>query len=244
MLVALRRGLWRLKGFLLLSPAVCTLAVICCVVFWIQREAASVDFAYGYSFGQAFGALFGLSWPAFSHGFYWQPLTYLFLHGGWSHLLLNLLALLCFGNGVEREIGGRKFWTVFLGGGVLAGLGWLAFLALQPVACRLLAPLIPALGKLAGAAPLGSAMCVGASGGVFALIGAFAALFPDRIVYVLLFFVIPLRVKARTLAVILGVLTVVEAAVLQSDVAYAAHLAGGFAGYFYGVHLRKRFVYD
>ena len=103
----------------------------------------------------------------------------------------------------------------------IGGLGWLGVL-----------PLISSRGVL------DSAMCIGASGGVFALIGAYAAMFPQRVVYVLLPF--PCKVRARTLAVILGVATVAEAVVIQSNVAYAAHLVGGLAGLLYGAVLRRK----
>ena len=72
---------------------------------------------------------------------------------------------------------------------------------------------------------------------MFALIGAYAALFPQREVYVLVL-VFPVRMKARTLAWLLGVVTVIEAVLVQSQVAYAAHLAGGLSGYLCGRRIR------
>ena len=74
---------------------------------------------------------------------------------------------------------------------------------------------------------------------MFALIGAYAALFPRREVTVLILF-FPVRMKARTLAIFLGILTVIEAVVVESQIAYAAHLAGGVAGYMYGNSLVRR----
>ena len=41
--------------------------------------------------------------------FYWQPLTYMFVHSGWSHFIFNMLALFCFGHEVERAIGSKEF---------------------------------------------------------------------------------------------------------------------------------------
>jgi membrane associated rhomboid family serine protease len=84
--------------------------------------------------------------------------------------------------------------------------------------------------------------CIGASGGVFALIGAYAALFPRRETVVLVL-VFPVRMRARTLAVFLGLATIVEAVLLRSQIAYAAHLAGGIAGYVYGLGLLRRRVF-
>jgi membrane associated rhomboid family serine protease len=93
-----------------------------------------------------------------------------------------------------------------------------------------------------GRATLAGAMCIGASGAVFSLIGAYAAMFPSRQVYVLLI-IVPLRISARWLAIVLGVLTIVEAVVIHSQVAYAAHLAGGLTGFLYGLWLHKRGYY-
>ncbi len=172
-------------------------------------------------------------------------LTSMFLHASWMHLGLNMLTVLLFGSGLESEIGGRQFWQVFLWGGVLGGLGWLAVTAVLPMLPPLsaLTQWMPsALRAWIGTADaagrsLDTALCIGASGGVFALIGAYAALFPQREVYVLVL-VFPVRMKARTLAWLLGVVTVIEAVLVQSQVAYAAHLAGGLSGYLCGRRIR------
>jgi len=246
-MMAMRRWLWRLRSLFLLAPAATSLAAVCLFVFLVQRAAERVEFVYGYSFGQALVSCFGLNWPLLREGFFWQPLTYMFLHAGWTHLGLNVLTVLLFGSGLEQEIGGRRFWRVFLAGGVLGGLGWLAVTALLPY--------LPPMASLTGWMPAGlrawlgagtgpastldQALCIGASGGVFALIGAYVALFPRREVYVLLL-VFPVRMRASTLAWVLGVLTVAEAVFVQTQVAYAAHLAGGIAGFFYARRMASR----
>ncbi|MDD4103039.1 MAG: rhomboid family intramembrane serine protease [Kiritimatiellae bacterium] len=222
----MRRWLWRLRGIIYAAPAAITLAAVCLAVLLMQRATSRVEFAYGYTFGNALVSCFGLTWPLLSRGFFWQPLTYMFLHDGWWHLALNMLTVLLFGSGLEQEIGGRRFWRVFLFGGVVGGIGWLAVTALLPYLPSALS---------AGRQTLDNSLCIGASGGVFALIGAYAALFPQREVMLLLPF--PIRMRARTMAVLLGILTVAEAVFLQSQVAYAAHLGGGLAGYFLGKRL-------
>ncbi len=242
----IRRWLWRLRGFFFLAPAATTLTVACLLVFLIQQQAARVEFVYGYTYGQALTASFGLNWPLLSRGFFWQLITYMFLHASWAHLGLNMLTVLLFGSGLESEIGGRRFWRVFLTGGVIGGVGWLLMTALLPylptmvtLTCwmpQAVRHWLDAGGT--GGRTLDSALCIGASGGVFALIGAYAALFPHRLVYVLLVF-IPVKLKARSLAWLLGVLTVAEAVFVQSQVAYAAHVAGCLAGYLYGMRLRS-----
>jgi membrane associated rhomboid family serine protease len=245
----MRRWLWRLRGLFFLAPATTTLVAVCLVVFWIQQTASRVEFAqiYGYriTFGQSVESCFSLSLPLLSKGFVWQLFTYMFLHDGFWHLFFNLLTVVLFGAGLESEVGRRRFWRIFLTGGVIGGLGWLTVTALMPM--------MPPLGWLNGWMPQAlrawmrvpppdagvPAACMGASGGVFALIGAFAALFPNRCVYFLLFFFIPVRPRARAWAWSLGALTVLEAVFVQSQVAYSAHLAGGLAGYLYGLRLSR-----
>lgn len=250
MITWIRRGLWRLRGFLYMAPAAVTLTAVCVFIFIIQQTTAGVEFVsvYGYRFNydQALLSCFGLNWPLLKQGFLWQFLTYMFLHGSWLHLGLNMLTVLFFGSGLEVEVGKRYFWRIFLTGGFLGGLGWLVFTALVafvPATSVLVGWMPQGLQDLVGAGStagrsLDHSLCIGASGGVFGLIGAYAALFPTREVYVLLIF-FPLKMRARTLAWVLGVLTVLDAVFVQSQVAYAAHLAGGVAGYLTGCHLRR-----
>lgn len=246
----MRRWLWRLQGFLLWAPAARALAMACLFAFLVQQVASRVDFfnAYGYhcSYAQAINSCFGLSWALFSHGFFWQPVTYLFLHGSWLHLGFNMLTVLLFGSGVEMEVGSRRFWRIFIGGGVLAGLGWFAAtyaLSFLPPFESLThwMPQVVRHGLGAGVSAgktLDGGLLIGASGGVFALIGTYAALFPNRMVYVLLVF-FPVKLKARTLALLLVGLDVAAAVFIQSQVADAAHLSGCLAGYLYGRRLRS-----
>jgi rhomboid protease GluP len=227
-------------GTLAFSPAAVTLAVLSVCFFVIHRVASGVDFVDGYSFGALLTQCFGLHAPLLAKGFVWQAVTYLFLHGNWLHLALNMLTVLLFGAGLEMEIGGRRFWTVFLAGGVIGGLGWMACDAVQPALAAAFPGVARALALRTQPGVYGT--CIGASGGVFALIGAYAALFPRREA-VMLVLVFPVRMRARTLAVFLGLATIIEAVLLRSQIAYTAHLAGGVAGYLYGLGLLRRRVF-
>lgn len=156
---------------------------------------------------------FGLSWGDMQRGMIWQPVTYMFLHGGFMHLLMNMLGLFFLGRELEDTLGRNRFLQLYLGCGVLGGIGWLL---------------------LSGTA---GHVCVGASGAVFGIIGAFAALFPHRKLTLLLFFVIPVTTSARNLAIVFGVGTLLMLRIGGGGVAHAAHLAGGIAGYLYGHHI-------
>ena len=242
----MRRWLRRLRSLYYLTPATIYLVAVCFFVFSIQTLSAHVYFVYGYTFDKPLELCFALNWGLLKHGFFWQPITYALLHGNLFHLLMNMLVIVLFGAGVEMEVGGRRFLRIFFFGSILGGLGWLGLLALMPIlppmdafaqwvpaAVRRWMPLAPLTREA-----LDTAMCVGASGGVFALIGAYAAMFPNRTVYVLIPF--PVKMRARTLAIFVGVATVIEAILIQTNVAYAAHLTGCLAGYAYGAVLRRK----
>ncbi|MBP5509814.1 MAG: rhomboid family intramembrane serine protease [Kiritimatiellae bacterium] len=236
MLEAIRRFFWRVRWFCAVSPAVCWLTGICLAVYFAQSRLDAVTFAYGYSFADVVLPCFAMD-VFFFKGFFWQPVTYMFLHGGGWHLACNLFTVVFFGSALERAIGARRFWKVFFFGGVLGGIGWLlvTYLLNAFPAFSSLTAWIPESIRARWHLGMGSVpeaeVCIGASGGVFSLIGAYAALFPYNEVRALLFFVIPVKLKARTLAVLIGVFTIAEAVFVQSQIAYAAHLVGGVAGY-------------
>ena len=58
-------------------------------------------------------------------GFFWQPFTYMFVHGGMWHILLNMLALFLFGLPVERRLGSNEFLLFYFVAGLGAGLSTL-----------------------------------------------------------------------------------------------------------------------
>ena len=160
---------------------------------------------------------FGLSLEGLRSGMVWQLVTYMFLHGNLMHLLFNMLGLFFMGPETERAMGTRHFLVLYFLSGILGGLGWL---------------LISGVSWLP---------CVGASGAVFGVIGAYAAMFPSRPVTLLLFFVVPITMKAWVMALGLGLL---EFYFLFSSnehgIANAAHLAGGLSGFVYGVTISRR----
>src|SRR3982751_3119566 len=154
------------------------------------------------------GALFGplALWPLGSGNFFpWQVLSYSFLHGSFEHLFFNMLGLWMFGSELE-QVWGQKRYVQFYTASVLAA----------------------ALTQLVVSAVLGSvAPTIGASGGLFGLLLAFAMIFPNRII--LLFFVIPM--KAKWLVALYGVIELYQGVyVLNSGVAHFAHLGGMLGG--------------
>ena len=137
---------------------------------------------------------------------FWRLVTYLFLHGGFLHLLFNLFALWMFGFPGESQGGGGEFLKYYF----LCGLG----AALTSVALD----------------PHSTIPIIGASGPVYGLLVAFAMLYPDAVVY--LYFLIP--VKAAHMAILFGVVEFfMGASHATPGVARFAHLGGMVTGYLY-----------
>jgi membrane associated rhomboid family serine protease len=142
----------------------------------------------------------------------WQLLTYQFLHADVMHILVNMLTLYFIGPEMERTMGTRRFLSLYFLSGVLGGLAWL------------------------GLAYPSGIPCVGASGAIFGLLGAFAALFPHRTITLLVFFVLPVTMRAWVMVSILALIQLVYLiSPGGSQVAYAAHLAGVFVGFAYAM---------
>jgi membrane associated rhomboid family serine protease len=122
-------------------------------------------------------ALFGLSAESIASARYWQFLSFALIHDGPLHLVANLLLLYFAGREVEPIIGGRHFAGLFLIANFTGALvQWGAMVA--------------------GWTPPGTVL-VGISAGTAAVVTAFATILPELEVTVLLFFVLPLRVRAK-----------------------------------------------
>src|SRR5664279_2324889 len=153
---------------------------------------------------------FALSVNGLRHGYVWQLLTYQFMHGGWLHLLLNCWMIYVFGREVEDTLGRNRFLTLYFTSGVIGGL-------FQSLAGVLLGG--------AFAAPV-----VGASAGASGLLAAFATLYPERPLMLLLFFIIPMRMRAKFLLLFGGLVTLFGLIFPTGNIAHAAHLGGMITG--------------
>jgi len=161
------------------------------------------------------------------HGFYlWQLITYQFMHANFRHLLYNMFGLWMFGMEVEHVWGSRRFLGFYLVCGVAAGISQL-----------ILAPLLePASVISVSGAGIPT---VGASGAVYAVLVAFAMMFPDRYIY--LSFLLPVKAKYFIFGLIaLGVLSIGD----QGTIANLAHLGGAAAGYVYVLYVARRFPFQ
>ncbi|MBN2416151.1 rhomboid family intramembrane serine protease [bacterium] len=161
--------------------------------------------------GRFFIDLFGLTprltWSRF---YIWQFFTYMFLHGNLLHIAFNMYALWVFGTEVERMWGTRVFYRYYVITGVGAGI-------------------IHTL-----VTPLSLIPTIGASGAVMGVLLAFGMLFPNRQVTMLLFFILPLTLRAKHLVMLFAGISVLSGVAGSPDgVAHFAHLGGMLVGYIY-----------
>ena len=173
---------------------------------WLMLANAGVfvfDMLLRGGLGLTLVGLLGLTPAAvIDHGWVWQPLTYMFVHGGFFHLLFNMFVLWMFGGEIERRWGSAEFLRYY----VLCGLGAaaLSFVGFY------------------------HSTVIGASGAVFGILIAFAMLFPDR--YIFLWFLIP--IKAKYLIGALAAIEILTGISGGGDgVAHLAHIGGKVVGF-------------
>jgi membrane associated rhomboid family serine protease len=182
---------------------------------------------------------FALSLEGLKKGHVWQLLSFQFMHATpapW-HLLLNCWAIFVFGRAVELTIGKKEMLKLYFFSGIMGGL--------VEMACIWLFPNL-----------FGDVGVIGASAGAFGLVAAFAVLYPNEKLILLLFFIIPIKLKATTLLwlsigiCVFGIFLPYLAPYLPpklgivdlfGNVAHAAHLGGIAAGFGYAVRLVRRF---
>jgi rhomboid family protein len=187
---------------------------------WAILVAANVGCFVAQSVIQFSRPDFIQSWLALSRegvlaGYAWQFFSYMFLHGDLSgppalaaaHLFLNVVMLYFVAREIETILGAKHLLAIYFGGGVLGGL---AQVALSP------APVL------------------GSSAGVLAVLIALTTMLPEIEVQALLFFIIPVRLKAKHLtAIVFGLAAALALARTPASIAHWAHLGGCVFGWLY-----------
>ncbi len=149
----------------------------------------------------------GALWPPGEMFRPWQVVTYAFLHGGFAHLFFNMFALYMFGGELESYWGSRRFVTY-----------WFVCVLSAAVAQMV-------VGVVTGL----EYPTVGASGGIFGLLLAFAMLFPRRRITLL---IPPIPMPAWLFVTLYGLLELYLGVTgTKAGVAHFAHLGGMAAGY-------------
>jgi membrane associated rhomboid family serine protease len=145
----------------------------------------------------------------------WQLLSYGFLHGNLNHIFFNMFGLWMFGRDLERMMGARRFLIYYLTCVVGAGVVQLTVAIIQ-----------------GGVYPT-----IGASGGVFGILLAFAMAFPNRVIMLLF---PPIPMKAKYFVLIYGGLELyLGLSGSAPGIANFAHLGGMFFGFLLIQYWRK-----
>jgi len=160
-----------------------------------------------------FEYLFGLVPSMFFKGYVYQVFTYMFLHGGFMHILFNMYALWLFGSELEYYWGTKEFYRYYFITGIGAGL-------------------IYSLFNFHSQIPV-----IGASGAIFGLLLAYGMLFPNRR---LIIFPLFIPIKAIYFVWIYGGIEFILIFTGGGHIAHLAHLGGLAVGYIYLRWKRRR----
>ena len=169
----------------------------------------------------------------------WQILTYMFLHGGWSHILFNMFALFSFGPILEYAIGPKRFFNLYFICGIGAALFQMLVQAIEvhnivggfTIAQPLLESSYLQYGLQAQKLyDIYATPVVGASGAIFGLLVGFGMLYPDMELMLLF---VPVPIKAKYIVPLYIIIEIVLG-VGQfggDNVAHFAHLGGALLGF-------------
>ena len=162
-------------------------------------------FCLQFLFGGWVERLFAL-WPLGEGFLPWQVVSYAFLHGSFGHLFFNMLGLWMFGGELERVWGPKRFLQYYMASVLAAGLTQ-ATVTMNSLPYP----------------------TIGASGGIFGLLLAYAMMFPNRTVVLL---IPPVPMKAKWFVLLYGVLELFLGVTgTAGGIAHFAHLGGMLGGY-------------
>jgi rhomboid-like protein len=167
----------------------------------------------------------------------WQLVTHMFAHGGFTHFLFNVIALISFGGIIEYKLGTRHFLTLYF----ISGLGavLLHYISVGIEVYQLTETFFPNLNGKAenivfgiqlGTKQVSYGPMLGASGAIYGIMAAFAFFYPNE---EMVFLFIPYPIKAKYLVpIILAIDLIFGFTNLENDpFAHFAHLGGALAGF-------------
>ena len=151
---------------------------------------------------QVFGLSSGSVWPMI-----WQPVTYMFIHGDFFHVFMNMFVLWMFGSELESIWSRQGFLKFYFVTGVGSGMVWLMFNIGNPYT-----------------------VLIGASGAIYGILLAYGLMFPNR--KILIYFLFPVKVKY--FVIFLGAIAFMSSmGASGSNISHLTHLSGMIIGYIY-----------
>ena len=209
------------------------LLIINCIAFLASLIVPSITSWCGLHYWQA------------SQFYIYQYVTYMFMHGGFTHLFFNMFALWMFGSVMERTWGSKRFIIYYLVCGIGAGLlqeisqTFFVYYGVSPAPES-----ISQFLEISNMSPdtmlqrqLNMMTTVGASGSIYGILLAFGMTYPEERMFIIPF---PFPIKAKWLVIGYAGIEIALALSNSGDgIAHVAHLGGMLFGFFLIRHWRK-----
>ncbi len=196
---------------------------------------------------------FALWFPASPYFEWWQPVTYMFMHGGFFHLFFNMYTLFFFGSVLERVWGPKKFLIFYFVTGLGAaavhmGVQWMEYSNAIAAVGLTSADASLLVDRIAESVDAGNNMIpvwssvlftptVGASGSIYGILMGYAMLYPDSIMRLVF---PPIAMKAKWFVLIFAALELLLGiSSTGGGIAHFAHLGGLIFGFILIIYWKK-----
>ena len=180
---------------------------------------------------------FALFYPTSPFFHWWQPVTHMFMHGGFWHLFFNMYTLFIFGSVLERVWGMKKFLLFYFVTGLGAaavhtGVEWIQMTHWMSQAAD---------GSMAAQASIHALKMtptVGASGAIYGLLMGYAMLYPDSVMRLIF---PPIALKAKWFVLIFAAIELLTGVTgTGGGIAHFAHLGGLIFGFLLIMYWKKK----
>lgn len=180
---------------------------------------------------------FALFCPTSPFFHWWQPVTHMFMHGGFWHLFFNMYTLYIFGSVLERVWGMKKFLLFYFVTGLGAaavhtGVEWIQMTHWMSQAAE---------GSMAAQASIHALKMtptVGASGAIYGLLMGYAMLYPDSVMRLIF---PPIALKAKWFVLIFAAIELLTGVTgTGGGIAHFAHLGGLIFGFLLIMYWKKK----
>ena len=171
---------------------------------------------------------FALFYPTSPFFHWWQPVTHMFMHGGFWHLFFNMYTLFIFGSVLERVWGTKKFLVFYFVTGLGAalvhtGVEWVQMQSLISKAAE------GSSAAMASIHAMKMTPTVGASGAIYGVLMGYAMLYPDSVLTLIL---PPISLKAKWFVLIFAAIELLTGVTgTGGGIAHFAHLGGLIFGF-------------